>query len=243
MKFLLSAIIVFCSALTLSAKERILIVVTNHAELGDTGAQTGYYLSEVAHPWHVFTEAGYAVDFASPLGGYAPMDPKSFDLEDPVNKKFWHTLDAVEGVVSTQELAALSPSDYEAIFFAGGHGTMWDFPSSAVVAGRIASIYSQGGVVGAVCHGPAALVGVEIDGTPLVEGKRIAAFTNEEESAVELTDAMPFLLESKLRELGAEFVNAPNFQTNVVVDGRLVTGQNPASAEEAAEQIVKLLAD
>lgn len=243
MKTILIACSLFGALSLLPAKESILIVVTNHAQLGGTGTPTGYYLSEVAHPWQVFTEAGHAVDFASPRGGYAPMDPKSFDLNDPFNKAFWHTLDAVEGVVASQDLAQVDTSLYAAIFFAGGHGTMWDFPESGAVADRIADIYQQGGVVGAVCHGPAALVGVEVDGAPLVEGKRIAAFTNEEEAAVELTDAMPFLLESKLRQLGAEFVNAPNFQPNVVVDGRLVTGQNPASAGKAAEAIVALLAE
>jgi putative intracellular protease/amidase len=223
------------------AAERILIVVTNHPAMGDTGVPTGYYLSEVAHPWHVFTEAGYKVDFASPRGGFAPMDPKSFDLSDSMNKTFWHTLAAVEGLVSTQDLAQVESSDYAAIFFAGGHGSMWDFPESEAVAHQLAAVYQQGGVVGAVCHGPAALVGVEVDGKPWVQGKRVASFTNQEERAVELTDVMPFLLETKLEELGAEFVPAANFQINVVVDGRLVTGQNPASAEKAAEAIVQLL--
>lgn len=169
------------------------------------------------------------------------MDPKSFELSDPINKEFWHTLSVVESVVATKDLSKIDSADYAAFFFAGGHGTMWDFPGSEAVATQIAEIYRKGGVVGAVCHGPAALVGVEVDGRPLVAGKRVAAFTNDEEDAVQLTDAMPFLLESKLKELGAEFVPAPNFQTNVVVDGRLVTGQNPASAQKAAEAIVKLL--
>ena len=169
------------------------------------------------------------------------MDPKSFDLEDPINKAFWHSLEAVESVVSTQSLEPIDASAYEAIFFAGGHGTMWDFPNSDTIATRISDIYSAGGVIGAVCHGPAALVGVVVDGKPLVQGKRVAAFTNSEESAVQLTDAMPFLLETKLRELGAEVILADNFQTNVEVDGRLVTGQNPASATKAAEAIVDLL--
>jgi putative intracellular protease/amidase len=241
MKILSTLLLFLGTASLLFAGDRVLIVVTNHAELGETGAATGYFLSEVAHPWKVFTEAGHSVDFASPRGGYAPMDPKSFDLEDPVNREFWHTLDAVEGVVATQPLAAVDPTAYGAIFFAGGHGTMWDFPNSDVVQTKIATLYSGGAVVGAVCHGPAALVGVEIDGQPLVKGRRIAGFTNAEEDAVELSDAMPFLLETRLRELGAEFVAAPNFSANVVVDGRLVTGQNPASATKAAEAIVELL--
>lgn len=236
--FLLLPALVFGMA---DNEKRIVIVVTNHGELADTGEPTGYYLSEVAHPWHVFTEAGYTVHFASPEGGFAPMDPKSFDLSDPVNKRFWHTLGAVQGVISTRDLAALDPGDYAAVFFAGGHGTMWDLPDSAAVAGTIGTIHERGGVVGAVCHGPAAFVGVEVDGVPLVQGKRVAAFTNAEESAVELTDEMPFLLQTKLEKLGATFVAAPNFEANVVVDGRLVTGQNPASATGAAEAMVELL--
>ncbi len=227
--------------ITGGSAQTLLIVVTNHDQIGDTGTPTGYFLSEVAHPWHVFTEAGYEVEFASPEGGFAPMDPKSFDLNDPVNKAFWHDLDAVQGVVSTQALGDLDPSHFAAIFFAGGHGTMWDFPDALSVREAIARHYASGGVVGAVCHGPAALVGVEIDGVPLVKGKIVTGFTNEEEDAVQLTDAMPFLLETRLRELGAEFVEAPNFEKKVAVSGRLVTGQNPASATGTAEAMVELL--
>lgn len=237
--FVLSSLFLFAANAAWS--KSVLIVVTNHHEIGDTGQPTGYFLSEVAHPWHVFTEAGYDVEFASPLGGFAPMDPKSFDLEDPVNKKFWHTLEAVQGVVHTQSLAQIEPDAYASIFFAGGHGTMWDFPGSETVSTAIEANYKAGGIIGAVCHGPAALVGVEIDGQALVAGKKVAAFTNAEEAAVQLTDAMPFLLETKLRELGAEFIPADNFTANVVVSERLVTGQNPASATGTAESIVELI--
>ncbi|PXA05047.1 type 1 glutamine amidotransferase domain-containing protein [Coraliomargarita sinensis] len=242
MKALILRVISLLSiAASATAAQPILIVVTNHDRIGDTNTPTGYYLSEVAHPWHVFTEAGYEVEFASPKGGFAPMDPKSFDLEDPINKAFWHNLDAVQGVVHTHDLGKLDPEAYAAIFFAGGHGTMWDFPKSNKVRKSIARHYKNGGIIGAVCHGPAALVGVKLDGVPLVKGKKVAAFTNEEEAAVQLTDAMPFLLESKLRELGAEFVEADNFKNKVAVSERLVTGQNPASATDTARAILKLL--
>lgn len=234
-------LLLLCLTSVLFAAKPILIVVTNHPTIGTTDQPTGYFLSEVAHPWHVFTEAGYQVEFASPKGGFAPMDPKSFKLEDPINKKFWHTLEAVEGLINTQALGSLDPKAYAALFFAGGHGTMFDFPDSDNVAKAIAEHYSAGGRIGAVCHGPAALIGVNIDGQPLVAGKRVAGFTNEEEAAVNLTDAMPFLLETKLRELGAEFVPGEKFSSNVVVDGRLVTGQNPASATATAEALVKLI--
>lgn len=237
----LSLLALLCLAGSVHAQSTILIVVTNHDQITDTGTATGYYLSEVAHPWQVFSQAGYAVEFASPEGRFAPMDPKSFDLGDPANKALWHDLDAVQGLVHTRALDDLNPKDYAAIFFAGGHGTMWDFPQSDSVRHSIARHYTNGGVIGAVCHGPAALLGVEIEGSPLVQGKQVAAFTNEEEAAVGLTDAMPFLLESELRELGADFVKAPNFQSKVAVSERLVTGQNPASATAVAEAIVKLL--
>lgn len=241
MKLFFTLCFLLALQLTVQAEKPILIVVTNHDEIGDTGTPTGYFLSEVAHPWHVFTEAGYSVEFASPLGGFAPMDPKSFDLEDPVNKTFWHNLKAVQDLVHTQALAKLDPMDYSAIFFAGGHGTMWDFPKSKAVRGSIAKHYKGGGVIGAVCHGPAALIHVKVDGEPLVKGKQVAGFTNEEEAAVQLTEAVPFLLETELRQLGAEFVKADNFQSKVAVSGRLVTGQNPASATDTAKAIVKLL--
>lgn len=232
---------VLCLVANSMAGDTILIVVTNHDEIADTGAPTGYYLSEVAHPWHVFTKAGYQVEFASPEGGFAPMDPKSFDLEDPLNQAFWHDLEAVQGLVYTKALGKLDPTAYAAIFFAGGHGTMWDFPKAKIVRRSIAKHYKSGGAIGAVCHGPAALVGVKIDGVPLVEGKEVTGFTNAEEAAVELTEAMPFLLENKLRTLGAEFIEADKFQNNVVVSGRLVTGQNPASAGDTAKAVLKLL--
>jgi len=224
------------------AARSALIVVTNHGSLGDTGRATGYYLSEVAHPWRVFKDAGWSVEFASPRGGFAPMDPKSFDLEDPINERFWHTLEAVQGVANTRDLGEVDPRAYDALFFSGGHGAMWDFPEAESVRETIAGHYESGGVVAAVCHGPAALVGVELsNGKPLVAGKQVAAFTNAEERAVELTDAVPFLLESRLREAGAAFVPGAEFEANVVADQRLVTGQNPASAEKAAERVVALV--
>ena len=223
---------------------KILIVVTNHGELGDTGEPTGYYLAEVAHPWHVFKEAGYAVEFASPKGGFAPMDPKSFDLEDPVNKALWHDLDAVQRLVNTKALDNLNLSKYAAIFFAGGHGTMWDFPDSPAVQDAVVEFHESGRPVGAVCHGPAALVNVTLsDGTPLLQGRTANAFTDEEEDRVDLSDVVPFLLESRMRALGAEFTESPLFQKHVAVDGLLITGQNPASATAAAEAVVKAIKD
>lgn len=216
--------------------KRILIVLTSHAELGDTGRATGFYVSEAAHPWEVFTRAGFEVEFASVAGGAPPRD--GADLDDPVQRRF---LD-LPGLDATPRAAEVDPARYDAILFAGGHGTMWDFPDNPGLAAVTRAVYENGGVVSAVCHGPAALVGVTLsDGAPLVAGRRVAAFTDKEEAAVGLTDVVPFLLASRLRELGAEHVPAPDFQAQVVSDGRLVTGQNPASAAGVAEAVVEAL--
>jgi len=224
----------------------ILLVVTNHGELGKTGTPTGFFLSEAAHPREVFRKAGYPVEIASPNGGFAPVDPKSFDLKDFANRDFWEKFGSEEsgrkGMAHTLVLAELDPAKYSAIFFAGGHGAMWDFPDDAAVRKLAAAIYEQGGVVGAVCHGPAALVGIKLSGgTALVAGKKVAPFTNAEEQAVGLTSVMPFLLEDRLKAAGALPVPAANFSENAVADGRLVTGQNPASAKRTAELLVEVL--
>jgi len=238
-------ILVFVSTFAFAgghSKKSVLIVVTNHSELGNTGERTGYFLAEVAHPWHVFKEAGYSVEFASPKGGFAPMDPKSFDLDDPINKKLWHDLKVVENLVHTQALPSIDLSKYSAIFFAGGHGTMWDFPDDESVIAAVRNFVESDRPVGAVCHGPAALVNVTLsDGTHLLEGRRVNGFTNEEEEAVNLTEEMPFLLETKMREAGGKFTESDLWQPHVAVGGVVVTGQNPASASKAAETIVEML--
>ncbi len=219
---------------------RILFVVTNHGELGSTGQKTGYYLSEVAHPFHVLHEAGYEIDFVSPKGGKASMDPKSYKLDDPINKAFWET----HGKRLDETLAPeqVDPARYVAIFYAGGHGTMWDFPESKAIAGIAARIYEQGGAIGAVCHGPSGLIPIRLsNGRPLVEGRRINSFTNEEEQAVQLDQIVPFLLETRLKELGAIHVSVKNFAAHVEVDDRIVTGQNPASAERVGRALVEVL--
>ncbi len=224
----------------------ILLVVTNHGTLGSTGKPTGFFLSEAANPWEVFLKAGYPVQIASPEGGFAPVDPKSFDLEDPANREFWKKFGSDDsepkGLKDTLALKNANPADYSAVFFAGGHGAMWDFPDHAALQKLTVAIYEQGGVVGAVCHGPAALVGITLsDGSPLVRGKKVAPFTNAEEQAVELTSVVPFLLEDRLKAAGAIPVPAANFSENAVADGRLVTGQNPASATQTAELLVEVL--
>jgi putative intracellular protease/amidase len=225
-----------------SAPKKVLIVLTNHAQLGNTGKPTGFYLAEAAHPYAVFTKAGYQVDFVSPTGEAAPIDPKSYDMNDPLNRQFATNPSVMAKVKDTLSPTEVKPTEYQAILFAGGHGVMWDLPNNQPLMQLTASMYERGAVVGAVCHGPAALVNVKLsNGQYLVVGKSVAAFTNEEEEAVELTQVMPFLLESKLIERGAKHTKAANFQPHVVVSDRLVTGQNPASATGVAEKIVELL--
>ncbi len=220
----------------------VLVVLTNHGEMGDTGEPTGFYLSEAAHPWVTFRNAGYGVTLASPLGGPAPIDPRSLADPDEEGLAFLERFAEGEVVNSTVPLSRIDPEDYAAIFFAGGHGTMWDFAESASVKRAAEGVYAHGGAVGAVCHGPAALLNLRAsDGVYLLEGRGATGFTNAEEDAVELSDAMPFLLETRMRERGASFTSAGNFEPWVVVDGRLVTGQNPASARGAAEAVVEII--
>ncbi|MFC0627811.1 type 1 glutamine amidotransferase domain-containing protein [Kribbella deserti] len=215
---------------------RILIALTNHSDLGDTGKKTGFYVSEAAEPWKVFTDAGFEIDLVSPNGGKAPAD--GLDESDEIQQAFLAAFD----LDNTAKPSDLKADDYDAIFYAGGHGTMWDFPAAADLAGLAANIYERGGVVAAVCHGPSALVELKLsDGSYLVDGKNVAGFTNEEEAAVGLTEVVPFLLADALKSKGAKHHPAANFTEQVVVDGRLVTGQNPQSAHRTASATLPLL--
>lgn len=217
-------------------KGKVLFVVTSHDRIEKTGKPTGFYLSEVTHPWEILVDAGYDVDFVSPKGGKAPVD--GFDLGDASNRRFWEDAVWRGKIEQTKRPAEINPADYVAIHFAGGHGTMWDFPEDAALAQLAARIYERGGIVSAVCHGPAGLVNIRLsDGKYLVAGKRINAFTNEEEAAVHLDDVVPFLLESKLIERGGIFEKSGPWQPHVVADQRLVTGQNPQSARAVGEAL------
>ena len=217
--------------------KKILFVVTNHDKKGDTGQPTGYYLSEVSHPWEILHNAGYEIDFVSPNGGKPPVD--GFNLDDEVNKKFWEDAEYHRKIENTLKPSEVNPNDYVAIHYAGGHGTMWDFPDNQKLAEIAAEIYENNGIVSAVCHGPAGIVNIKLsDGKYLVDGKKINAFTNEEEQAVKLDKVVPFLLESKLTERGAKFEKSDLWQPHVVVDQRVVTGQNPQSAKGVGEAIL-----
>jgi putative intracellular protease/amidase len=218
---------------------KILFVLTSHDRKGDTGQPTGFYLSEVTHPHHALTAAGFDIDYVSPKGGKAPAD--GVDLSDPVNKAFMEDSKNRAAIENTMRPDQVQADDYAAIFYAGGHGTMWDFADNKELAAIAGQIYDKGGVVGAVCHGPAGLVNVKLaDGKYLVAGKEVAAFTNNEERAVELEKVVPFLLADKLQERGAIHRPAANFEKQVIVSERLVTGQNPASAAGVGEAIAKL---
>jgi putative intracellular protease/amidase len=221
---------------------KILIALTSHGELGSTGRQTGVYLPELAHPWKVFTDAGYTVDLVSVQGGRPPVD--GTDLSDPVQKAFLDDPDMSAKLADTLRPDQVNPADYDAIFYAGGHGTMWDFPEASRLGEIAREVYEDKGVVAAVCHGPAGLVNITLsDGRYLLDGKEVAGFTNDEEVAVGLADEVPFMLETRLEQRGAKHTGAPNFQPWVVRDGRLITGQNPASATGVAEQTVTALAE
>jgi putative intracellular protease/amidase len=220
----------------MTTRTRILLALTSHSNLGDTGRTTGFYVSEAAHPWRVFTEAGHRVEVVSVAGGRPPLD--GYDEADPDQRAF---VDAVD-LDHTQRPVDVDPEGIAAIFYVGGHGTMWDFPEETALAALGGSVYAAGGVVAAVCHGPAALLNITLpDGRTLIEGKRLTSFTNAEESAVGLTDVVPFRLQTALEERGAKHVPAADFTANVVVDGRLITGQNPASAQGTAEAVLTAL--
>jgi putative intracellular protease/amidase len=213
----------------------ILLALTSHDDLGGL-RKTGFYVPEAAHPWRLFRNAGFAVDLVSVEGGRPPMD--GYDPEDAAQRDFIKLPD----LATTPRATETDAVGYDAIFYVGGHGTMWDFPNDEGLARLGRDIYEGGGVVAAVCHGPAALLNLTLsDGTYLVEGKEVSAFTNTEEEAVGLAGVVPFLLQSTLEERGAKHVSAPDFESQVSVSERLVTGQNPASATRVAEEVVRLL--
>jgi len=215
----------------------VLFVVTSNAVKGATGLPTGFNLAEVTHPLEKLQAAGIRVEFASPQGGAAPLDGLE-DMKDPVIARYWADAAFRHAIAYTLRLDDVDPSRYSAIFFAGGHGTMWDFPDSTAAQKAIREIDAAGGIVSAVCHGPAALVNARrVDGSLLVAGKRVAAFTDGEEEEVQSTHVVPFLLASTLIERGAQHQNAANWANNVVVDGRLITGQNPQSAARLGEAL------
>lgn len=234
----LAVLAVDAPAFSRPKKHTILMVVTSQGTFPGSEEKTGLWLEEFAVPYKIFRDAGYDVEVVSPKGGSVPVDPRSLQPEAaPVNAK-----PALGLLSNTLTMDQVDLEDYIAVFFPGGHGTMFDFPDNPPIQKTVEEFLLSGRPTAFVCHGPAALVGaVDETGQPLVKGRRVAAFTDAEEKAVGLTGQVPFLLQSKLEELGAEVVPAENFQVQVVVDGNLVTGQNPASSAQAAYELLNLL--
>jgi len=225
---------------------RVLMVLTSWDKLGDTGDKTGFFWEEMAKPYWSFRDAGLQVDLASVQGGHPPADPGSDDgngQRTEAVQRFMDDADAMTALETTAKLADIDPSQYDAVFLPGGHGTMWDLRQTEAVGQAVSRIYERGGVVGAVCHGPAGLLGAtEPGGAPLVQGKRVNGFTNSEEKAAGLDTVVPFLLEDALKEQGAKFQHSvEDFCGFAVRDGRLVTGQNPASSEMVAHRMLEAL--
>jgi len=224
---------------------RILMIVTSNRRMGESGKPTGLWAEELAAPYYALKDAGAEITLASPAGGPAPVDPGSLKprgQNGAAVERFIADAALQAAVESTLKVAELDVAAFDAVFFPGGHGTMWDLPGDAGVQRVVEKMGSRGKLVATVCHGAAALVSARApDGAPLVRGRRVNAFTDAEEQAVGLQDVVPFRLESRLRELGARFESAANWQPHVVRDGWLITGQNPQSSERVASELLGAL--
>ncbi|SDF51495.1 Putative intracellular protease/amidase [Limimonas halophila] len=225
---------------------RVLFVLTSHDALGDTGRPTGYHMEELTAPYWRFVDAGFTAEIASIAGGDAPMDPSSLADEPtdrPGSVQRFLDDDTARGKLSgTPAVDAVDPDGFDAVYLPGGHGTMWDFPDSAGLGRLLRHCHARGAPVGAVCHGPAGLLAAcEEDSCPLIAGRRLNAFTDAEEERVGLARVVPFLLESRLKELGARFEKSSPFRACVVSDGPLVTGQNPRSARAVADKMLEIM--
>jgi len=222
---------------------KILMILTSHDQLGNTGRKTGFWLEEFAAPYFVFRDAGVELTLASPKGGQPPIDPKS-DLPEnqtPAMTRFKNDKDAQNALAHTLKLADMKSDDFDTIFYVGGHGPMWDLADNPDSIALIESFYNSGKPVAAVCHSPGVFHRVNYNGAPLVKGKRVTGFTNGEEESVHLTKVVPFLVEDELKRIGGLYEKAADWESFAVVDGRLVTGQNPASSTAAAQALMKLL--
>ena len=224
---------------------KVLIVLTSHSELGNTGRKTGFWLEELAAPYYTFKDAGVEVVLASPLGGQPPLDPKSNEpsFQTDTTRRFEADAAATAQLAATVRLDSVSQADFDTVFYPGGHGPLWDLAEDRNSIALIESFVAAGKPVALVCHAPGALRHVKApDGRPLVAGKKVTGFTNTEEEAVELTDIVPFLVEDELKALGGVYSQGPDWSSYVVSDGLLITGQNPASSEAAAALLLQRLA-
>ena len=223
---------------------RILIVLTSHDLLGNTGKKTGFWLEELAAPYYRLLDAGAELTLASPAGGQPPLDPKSSepDAQTEATRRFNADRQAQAALSNTVKLADVSEQNFDAVFYPGGHGPLWDLTDDKNSISLIESFVAANKPVAAVCHAPAVLVNVrDGQGLPLVKGKRVTGFSNSEEAAVGLSDIVPFLLEDKLIELGANYEKTEDWHPLALVDGKLITGQNPASSEAVADALLELL--
>jgi putative intracellular protease/amidase len=222
----------------------ILVVLTSHDTLGDTGRKTGFWLEELAAPYWRFIDAGARVTLASPKGRQPPLDPKSDDPEaqSEDTRRFRNDQDAMRALANTRRLADVAIADHDAVFYPGGHGPLWDLADDQDSVSLIQAALSTGKPVAAVCHGPAVLRDVRgSDGSPLVRGREVTGFSNSEEAAAGLVKVVPFLVEDMLKERGGRYSRAPDWQSHAVTDGLLVTGQNPASSAAAADALLSLM--
>lgn len=224
--------------------KKILFVLTSNDKLGDTGNKTGFWIEEFSSPYYILKDAGFVVDLASPKGGKPPIDPNSEadDAQTESTKRFYNDKETQEVLANTQQLASVNQADYDAVFYPGGHGVLWDLVESDESKKLIESFYQHNKPVSFVCHAPAVLKHIkDADGNPLVKGKKVTGFTNQEEGAVQLTEVVPFLLEDMLIENGGVYSKIEDWQPYAVEDGLLITGQNPASSEKVAKLLIKKL--
>jgi putative intracellular protease/amidase len=223
---------------------KILMILTSHDKLGNTGQKTGFWLEEFASPYYVFRDAGADLTLASPKGGQPPLDPKSNqpDAQTASTDRFAQDATAQQALGNTLKLQDVNANDFDALFYPGGHGPLWDLAEDAHSIALIEQFLAQGKPVAAVCHAPAVLRHAKnAAGKPWVMGKQVTGFSNSEEEAVELTQVVPFLVEDMLKANGGHYSRAENWQSHVAVDGLLITGQNPASSDATAEALLKLL--
>jgi len=222
---------------------KILMVLTSHDTLGNTGRKTGFWLEEFASPYYVFTDQGIDVTVVSPKGGQPPIDPKSDDPNNqtPAQTRFKADAAALKVLAHTGRLDSVSSENFDTVFYPGGHGPMWDLAEDPVSIKLIESFYDSGKPVATVCHAPGVLRHVTYKGEPIVKGKRVTGFTNTEEEEVQLTHVVPFLVEDELKRLGGLFEKKDNWVSFSIIDGRLITGQNPASSTETAKALLSIM--
>lgn len=222
----------------------VLMVLTSHDKLGDTGHKTGFWLEEFAAPYYALRDAGANITLASPAGGQPPLDPKSDapDAQTDATRRFKNDPEAQAALAATHHLADMAPAAFDAVFYPGGHGPLWDLAESADSIALIEAVYAAGKPLALVCHAPGVLRHAKgVAGKPLVSGKKVTGFTNTEEEAVGLTKIVPFLVEDMLKENGGIYSKGADWQSYVLIDGNLITGQNPASSEEAAKALLTML--